>query len=340
MVFALGGCNAKQIQAYVDKITGQHEEIVEDKLPQKNVTDYSDALEGVGEMVKLFDKRPIFVAVEPINNHTAASGALPGNIQILVESSLNKMGNGRITIIPYTEAAIARYEKQNLYIVHGAITEFDASIKSGSGGGGAAVFGTAGSTDFDAEGNRGNSYSVSSISLDFTLQDVRTAKYIPGLQISNKMEITQISQSEGYGFSIYGNGINVDASATIKQGVHSVIRLLVELSMAELIGQLYEVPYWLAVYDAKDFDESMLAKMKNDFNRASPKSKAKHIQRLLAYINDTPLKVDGIIGNRTKGAIRDFKAGYGLAPVDDKIDDILYEACLRTTSDKLRQSIQ
>lgn len=336
-VFLVSGCKTmNQLNDFVQGLSKDQNAVVANTTPVKNVTDYSDALARTGQLINIFNIEPIYLAVEPVKNDTAAAGKLPANIQIMVESSLNKMGNGRVVVIPYSDLAIEKYMNKKLYIVHGAITEFDAGIRQANGGGGVGVYGTTGSTDFDGEANHENSFDISSIALDFTLHDWSKHRYIPGLQISNKMELSQITQNDGFGFSIFGNGLSIDASATVKQGVHSVLRLLVELSMVELIGRFQDIPYWVAVYDDSELDENVFAKMKADFSRSSSHAKAALVQRLLSFVTDDTIKADGVVGKQTKAKISEYKKENGLTPADSTINEALYEAILRSTADKLQ----
>ncbi|GKT28969.1 hypothetical protein ADUPG1_000968, partial [Aduncisulcus paluster] len=161
--------------------------------------------------------------------------------------------------------------------------------------------------------NRGSDYERSSISVDFTMLDVRKNLYVTGLQVSNKMQIQKVTKDEGFGFTVFGSGMNITASASRKQGVHSALRLLVELCMVELVGAYYDLPYW--------------------------RGKAKEVQRLLGYIYDKPLTIDGIIGKRTKAIIRKFKQENNMQPANAKLNADFYIELVKATADKFHNSL-
>lgn len=332
------GClTNKQLRNFTRKHGENSEaELLAESIPFSNITHYRNALFGIRELVTIFDKKQIYIAVEPIMNQTSEIGRLPADIRVMVESALNRMGCSNIIVIPYTETALKRYANKNLYTVHGAITEFDSGILVGSSNNDAGAYAEIHSTDIDAGGDRGNALEISSISIDFTLHDFKSKRYIPGLQISNKMQINRVNKSQGFGFSIYGNGLSINASATFKQGVHSALRLLVELSMVELVGNFHDLPYWITVYENEDLDENIQAKMLKDFELATNRERAKYIQRILSYLYDEPLQIDGIVGNKTKAQIRRFKTDYAIHSGGDAPEKELFLEMLLATAVKFR----
>ncbi len=309
-----------------------------DETPYKNVTQYSDSLESMKNLLSMYNKDKIYIAIEPIENQTAAAGKIPSVITMMVESSINRMSGDKIVMIPFSDSALRRYANQNLYILHGAITEFDAGSITASKGADVSAYGQFGSVDADAGANRGSDYERSSISVDFTMLDVRRNLYVTGLQVSNKMQIQKMTKDEGFGFAVFGSGMNITATASYKQGIHSALRLLVELSMVEIIGSYYDLPYWVAVYDSSELIGPMSQKMITDFNKGTKLGKAKEIQRLLAYVYDQQLTVDGIIGKRTKAIIRKFKKENNIIPVNSKVNSELYLELIKATADKFHNS--
>ncbi|MFW5500174.1 MULTISPECIES: peptidoglycan-binding domain-containing protein [unclassified Maridesulfovibrio] len=336
----LQGClGAKGTRAFALNWGKEVDEATGKETPYKNVTQYSDALGNMKDLLSLYNKKKIYIAVEPIENQTAAAGKIPSVITMMVESSINRMSGDKIVMIPYSDQALNRYANQNLFILHGAITEFDAGNVSASRGGDVSGYGEFGSVDADAGANRGSDYERSSISVDFTMLDVRKNLYVTGLQVSNKMQIQKVTKDEGFGFTVFGSGMNITASASRKQGVHSALRLLVELCMVELVGAYYDLPYWVAVYDSDDLSGPMAQKMIHDFNNETKRGKAKEVQRLLGYIYDKPLTIDGIIGKRTKAIIRKFKQENNIQPANAKLNADFYIELVKATADKFHNSL-
>ena len=305
----------------------------------KNVTQYSDALDGMKELVDIYDKNTIYLAVEPIENQTAAAGKVPSVITMMVESSVNKMSCNKIVVVPYTDQTFSQYRNRRLYVVHGAITEFDSGIVRGSSGIDGSGYIKSGATDIDAGGNRDNDYERSSISIDFSMLDVRRNRYVTGLQVSNKMQVQKTTKSQGFGFTVFGSGMNVNASASYQQGIHSALRLLVELSMAELVGRFHDLPYWVTIYHRNDITGGVAEKMQTDFINASERDKAKQIQRLLSFVYGQKMTIDGVIGKKTKATIRKFKKENNIMPADSSLNKELYLEALKATADKFHNII-
>ncbi len=291
--------------------------------PRAKITEYSDALKNIGDIITRYGGEPIHISVQTIENKTAARGLLPNDITMMVESSLAKIGPN-VLVIPYETSAISRILKKGklLYVLRGAITEFDADFKTKSGGVNLGGF----YKDSDAEGGIGDGVSLSSITLDFTLLDVLKGHYVPGLQVSNSMQVVEVTRSNDIAFSIQGNGLGVNGSATFKQGVHSILRLLVELSMVEILGKFRDYPYWIAIYNGKP-DSNIIKKMTVEFGQFSYRERVLRIQKMLRLLYPE-IEIDGINGKVTRQLIRKYKKKNRLYPINGKASSKLYKNLL------------
>ena len=325
----IGGCI--QSKTFAPHIPPEE---IEPSVPTARITQFSDALKNLGDLITAFKDEPFYLTVEPIENKTADVGSLPNDITMMVESALAKIGKN-VVVIPYVSKAISLHAKRGhkVYIIHGAITEFDTNIASQDSWINFGVF----HKNADGDGGIGADKSVSSITLDFTLMDFKSLHYIPGIQTSNSMRITDISRDRDIGFSIEGNGFGISGSASHKQGIHAILRLLVELSMVELIGTYKEYPYWTAIL-TDDIDSKMFDKMVANFERFSEREQIIRVQKLLALLSQKIIKIDGINGRKTKRMMIEYKKLHGIEPIDGIITTELYKKLLINISESLKDS--
>ena len=324
---SLGGCAAVQkmvsLKPEADKIQAEG--------ARTKITKFSDSLKNLGRLAETYKDEPFKVTVLPIENKSAAIGKLPNDITVMVESAINSIGSTKIIAIPYDMADPAAVQGDYFYI-RGAITEFD-TIKKKSSGFNAAValtglkdIGRGGNKDADMDMSAGSSLGVSSITIDFNMVNARTNEFIPGVHTKNTMKITDVVTNSDIGFSIAGSGFGINGSVTETQGTHAVIRLLVELSMVELIGKLRTYPYWIAVHDSK-IDRDLLEKMQNDFRAFDKNTQTIYIQHLLSIIYDD-VSVDSTKMAVTNKRIIEFKRKNNVIPYNEEISTELYTTLL------------
>ena len=256
----------------------------------KRVTRYEDSLDQFGIMLEAYDLQKIKIQSKPIKNQTAEKG-LPDDVRTIVETSINKVRR-QITLIPYdpvyytaevtTGGQIVRTLPD--IVIDGGLSEFDkdmiekerelkaeAQVKKGDFG-----------SSYDQDGGAGYKAKsgVSRLGLDLHLLNYATQAAIPGKQASNTVNIrkTQLGWSVGYYFQ--GCGLSFEYTLKKQQGLHSAIRLLVEMSVMEILGKYYDVPYWRCIEGAKP-DEPMCARLSEEFNDASDATQIAYLKEYL-----------------------------------------------------------
>ena len=152
---------------------------------------------------------------------------------------------------------------KNFYIVTGAITEYDV-LESSSAGANLSLHVGKGRGEADGNADGSDDNQVAKITLDFNILDGLTRRFVSKVRTSNSIKVIKQSASKEFGFSILGSGFGLSASVSKEQGKHAAIRLLVDLSMIELIGKLKKKPYWLCVPGAKK-DRRLLRDIKRNF---------------------------------------------------------------------------
>jgi hypothetical protein len=256
----------------------------------KRVTRYENSLDQFGIMLEAYDLQSIKIQSKPIRNQTAEKG-LPDDIRVMVETSINKIRR-QITLIPYdpvyytaevtTGGQIVRTLPD--IVIDGGLSEFDkdmiekerelkaeAQVKKGDYG-----------SKYDQDGGAGYQAKsgVSRLGLDLHLLNYANQSAIAGKQASNTVNIrkTQLGWSVGYYFQ--GCGLSFEYSLKKQQGLHSAIRLLVEMSVMEILGKYYDVPYWRCIEGSKP-DEPMCARLTEEFNDASDATQIAYLKEYL-----------------------------------------------------------
>ena len=226
------GCASEIAKKNIPKVNLLEKEQV------KNKTKHDDTLRCMDTLYKIADDGTdsIKIFVSEIQNETADKAKLPTNFKTMLITSLNKLGSNVLLVNSREDAD---------FVINAAITEFDFLSAEGSG----VYFGASGGKgkgETDGDGRGGYKQEIQTMAIDFNLinktEDVET--YEPYVSTSYKMELIKIEDSNDWGISIYGNGFGMNANVAKAQGIHSAIRLLIEISLSELFGELNILPYW------------------------------------------------------------------------------------------------
>lgn len=237
-------------------------------------TPYDEALKQFGLMLDAYNISEIRVQSKLISNQTAEKD-LPDDVSRMLISAVNKIGK-KVVYIPYdptyvineanTGGDIARALPQ--IVLAGGITEFDkdliekgrelkteVSIQKGDYGSNYSHDGGAG---YEAESG------VSRITLDLQLLNYKTQTYMPGIQAINSANIRKTKLGWGVGYYFQGSGMSFQYSLKKKQGKYQALRLLVELSVLEVLGKYFDIPYWKCI-PGMAVDNGMVGRMREEF---------------------------------------------------------------------------
>jgi hypothetical protein len=220
--------------------------------PGQRVTRYDSALEALGNMLQAYNAPLVRVQTLAINNATAGEG-VPKDLAQIVSTALGKI-QGPVKLIPYdptyvfTEKELGKMLDRTLpdLLVKGAITEFDKDMleKKFEAEADAEI----GRTRLGASHDRGS--SGGQVALDLQVVAYQTQQIIPGVQTSNKICLMKGENNTSLNLVIEGNGLGVKSGFAKKDGIHAALRLLVEISVLELIGKYCDVPYWRCIEGA------------------------------------------------------------------------------------------
>lgn len=319
MLLLGSGCStdaAKKLQPNVE--LSEHSEVT------FNINKYTDGLDNLNELLTLYGDDTINLAVEPVSNRTGGAGQeLPADITMMVNSALNEIGE-KVALFDYTEHTL---QSKKLYIVKGAITEYDVLESSNAGVNTALHFGK-GKGEADADASASDDNQVAKITLDFNIVNNATDAFVSKVRTSNSIKVIKQSASNDFGFSILGSGFGLNASASKEQGKHAAIRLLVDLSMIELIGKLKKKPYWICVPGAKK-DHRLFRDIKRNFNKFTEHKKASSIVNLL-----------NLVGKEAyTSSIVEYKKEQAIMPINEEITAELYVSLLETAHKLKQQSL-
>ncbi len=247
--------------------------------PEQRITRYEDALIMFGEMLEAYNAPKINIQTKAIENATSST-KVPNNISQMVITALNKIGN-KISYVDFdaqrllTEQALGKIIDLSLIepdiIIRGAITEFDKDlIRKGKELKGDYLT-TYQGQELDMGAEAESEATGSQIAIDLQVMNYNTKRLVPGAQTSNKINIFKTSNALELGVAYNGSGLGFNCSVERQQGLYSSLRLLVELSVLELLGEYYDVPYWRCIPDASP-DNRMLTRyrksLKDDSNIA------------------------------------------------------------------------
>ena len=222
--------------------------------PGQRVTRYDSALETLGNMLQAYNTPSVRVQTLAINNATAGEG-VPKDLAQLVSTALGKI-QGPIKLIPYdptyvfTEKELGKTLDRTLpdLLVKGAITEFDKDMLEKKFEAEADYALPNGRSTAGASHDRGS--SGGQVALDLQVVAYQTQQIIPGVQTSSKICVMKGENNTSLNLVIEGNGLGVKSGFAKKDGIHAALRLLVEISVLELVGKYCDVPYWRCIEGA------------------------------------------------------------------------------------------
>jgi len=301
------GCSAPKVDLSQNK----------DRKTEMAKTNYTQALQNVDSMIAVFNGRGINVVVNPIQDETASAGKLPRNISTMVKSTFNKIGNNVTTL---STLKLKKFPNKNIiYSIEGAITEFDLLEASGSGfdaAGEATYKGQEGTTDFSMD----RESKLTKLAITFNPVNTRTGSFVPRGSTNNRITIDQKSGGNEFAISILGTGIGLNNAITKAHGVHSSIRILIELSVVELLGRVTNYPYWLLT--GGEVNQDVVSNLSRKFVRGSLGQKIQKVSYLLALQGEN-VQTTSMMNSDLKSAIIKYKSAHGM-DADDTIDSNLY----------------
>ena len=249
---------------------------------QKRTTLMDDSLIEFGKMLQAYDLPPGPIQSQNIGNETAEKG-MPTSIYTMVATSLNKIGR-QIVFIPYDTQYVINESTtggkiQRTYpdaVISGGITGFDKDLieKEREGDVSAGWAGASGSARYNA------AEVASKITLDMNVRDYKTQAYFPGVLASNSIIIRNDRLGWGVSAAYMNFSVSFDSEVKTKEGIYSALRFLVELSVLEVMGKYFSVPYWKCVKGASE-DSNMVIRLKDNFQALSSSMQILYLKKYI-----------------------------------------------------------
>lgn len=233
--------------------------------PVRKITLYSDALRNLGSMLVIYQNKKLRVMRKHILDKTGSAiktTEIPRDISIMVDSALNSIG-GTLIVIPYiSDEENLNYDNQKpdnegaaKVVITGGITEFDKALlyKGGSVNAGADIGG------YGLDMSHANKTSLSRATLDFNMIDNQKNETLQRIQAINSISLNKTVEEDEVAVNIKGLAFGAKGTTKKVQGRHAAVRLLVEVSMIQLIGRYQNIPYWRLIQGAEKDREVMKA---------------------------------------------------------------------------------
>lgn len=305
---------------------------LEKSAPVVKITSYTQALQDLGLMSQIYDTGLMKVQSQDIADETGTSvtsgGEIQRNITEIMKSTLNSIG-GNVRFIEYNPSYIqnqmvsgySSFDNKAIpdVVITGGITEFDRGLETRGDGTNVDVEAEFGGAPkwFPSE-TAGVSYGDTSksgkarITLDFNLKDFQTLAGIPRMSTTNSMEVYKGLREEEVGITLFGPTFGLKGSIKKVQGRHEAVRVLVQVSMIQMIGKYLALPYWRLMGDDVTPDKTVLDSISETYHRMGREDRVGAVQQWLT-LHGYDVAVNNRMDSKTVAALQKFDAALGSA---------------------------
>jgi len=270
----------------------------------KTKTNYSTALRSANDMISIFNGNTIHIKVNNINDAATMGGKLPVKLDTVVNKSFNRIGDKIVVMQNYNPKSLPKH----VFLINGAITEFDVISQDAMSADGAAQ-GTHNGQSGDFNGGLSKGNKTTKLTLTLNPSDPSSGNFISRTSTDNTITIKQKNSANEFGFSILGTGIGLNSSISKSHGLHASINVLVELSVVEVLGRLVKYPYWILT--GGDVNPDVLEHLSNKFLQDSLNEKITKVSYLLA-LRGMGTQSTSMMNEELKQAIRKYKSSHGM----------------------------
>ena len=305
---------------------------LEKSAPVVKVTNYTQALLDLGLMSQIYDTGLMKVQSQDIQDETGTSttsgGEIQRNITEIMKSTLNSIG-GNVRFIEYNPSYIqnqmvsgySNFGNKTIpdVVITGGITEFDRGLETRGD-----------NTNVDAEAEFGGapkwfpsqtagvSYGDTSktgkarITLDFNLKNFQTLAGIPRMSTTNSMEVYKGLKEEEVGITLFGPTFGLKGQIKKVQGRHEAVRVLVQVSMIQMIGKYLALPYWRLMGDDVSPDKTVLDSISETYHRMGREDRVGAAQQWLT-LHGFDVSINNRMDSKTVAALQQFDSKLGSA---------------------------
>jgi len=283
----------------------------------KEINLYTRSIDRFGEMAEIYGTTPLYVQTKGVVDDTGVSkgitstGEIPYDITEMIKSAVNNIGQ-KVTLIDYDPShqsnmmALGYTQFQDKIkpdvVISGGITEYDRSLLNTKTGADADVE----SGNFGLSGGASTANSMDRITIDINLIDFDTWAMIPKMNATNSIKVYMGKNSVSLGFSILANAFGLNGSVKEIQGRHAAVRMLVDMSVIEVLGRDLHLPYWRILPNGQE-DTVVIRAVKRVYEAADEVTKIAMLQRVL-YLHGYDLEINGIMDEATSDAIQELSS--------------------------------
>ena len=160
----------------------------------------------------------------------------------------------------------------------------------------------------DAGYNDSTKSELARITLDLNLVDFKTYAGIAKVQTVNTVIVEKVVADKELAFSLFGPTFGLSGSVTKAQGQHAAIRLLVQLSVAQIVGKNLMLPYWKLLPDAAP-DQDVVERVKGIHQGLSDSEKIRVAQVSLFFLGHD-VELTGKLDMKTVEALKDYEPSF------------------------------
>jgi|GEM_PF-2263081 len=263
--------------------------------PMNNNTYFSDGFKKLNRLLAIYNQPKYRLQVKTIENMSSAKQAMPSdsrgfirtplirymtNLQLVAyEPIFNKFETKTTGFVFFPEMKKSMPE----LVINGGVTQFDkGKISTSDNFDIDAEFG-GGKGDTDVRYDNDKSDDLSSIALDLNMFKYKDRTYLSEVATQNKIEIHRKRKKNRFGLFLNGSGIGYSKYTTMQQSKDEALRILSEYSLLQLLGRLYDVPYWKCTIPNMPVDMDLVEKKVALFNSSKKEIKIKRIERLIKF---------------------------------------------------------
>ncbi|MDM8556578.1 hypothetical protein QUF75_17775 [Desulfococcaceae bacterium HSG7] len=310
-------------------------------LPVPKTTSFDKALSDLGQMTLIYGSDLLKIMASGGLDHTGTSqatgGEIPRDIMPMVISALNSIG-GNVYYVPFDPNRLdtlvnlgwTTYNGKHVphVILSGGITQFDRALntrgKNSNFGVETKPFTNAPKWTpgdvVEVEYGIAEKKSLAEITLDFNLEELQQNIGIQGMQTVNNILVSKGVAEEELAFTLFGPTFGFKGTIKKVEGRHGAVRLLVQLSMMQIVGKYFDLPYWNLLEDSQP-DPFVLKTVTKDFLNLNPLQKTLKTQEWL-FIKGYDIDITGQFDDKTLVALQHFDNTY--KPVESGIDQNTY----------------
>lgn len=222
--------------------------------PQRNLTQFSDGLRCMDDMLHRYGVRDVSVMIEEMQDQSRRLGAGTRDMMISAFAEMTRRSRG-VRLVTFGQdnqnivqlLSIAQrlndFKVVPQYDIRGSITQFDEAVERKDSGFGATLASAITGPLLGVRFNRSRQSSV--LGFDASVVSTGDLSLVPGASSKNTVMVSQEQSGLGDGQAqLRNSSLNLNFAVGRNEGVAQALRNVIELSTIELTGKLLRLPYW------------------------------------------------------------------------------------------------